>query len=112
MKMIRVYRNANCAKCARFAGILPFIDWFGRVDASTEAPNTGPLRLGEVVVEELASGRILGGANGIELISRHIPAYAPLRLLLRVPAFRSYVEQEVSGRDGDACVVKTPAGKA
>ncbi len=98
MKVIRVYRNPHCAKCARFAKTLRFVDWFDRVDASIEDPKTGPLRLGEVVVEELSSGRILAGASGIELISRQIPAYAPLRVLLKVPAFRRYVEREVSGK--------------
>jgi len=112
MKIIRVYRNPHCAKCARFARILPFVDWFDRVDVSTETPKTGPLRLGEVVVEELSSARILTGANGMDLIWRQIPAYAPFRPLLRVPAFRRYIEQEVGGCDGDARAVKTPAGEA
>ncbi len=107
MKTIRVYRNAHCAKCALFARLLPFVDRFHRVEPSTEPPKSGPLRVGEVVVEELASGEILHAANGIELIARQIPAYAPLRLLLKVPAFRRYVEREVSGSDADACRVKS-----
>ncbi len=54
MTLIRVYRNPECAKCARFARVLPFVDWFHRVDASTETPRTGALRLGEIAVEELS----------------------------------------------------------
>jgi hypothetical protein len=104
MKTIRVYHNAQCARCARFAKAYPFVDWLGRVEVSTEVPRTGPLRVGEVVVEDLASGRIFTGAEGIELIARNIPAYLPLRLLLKVPAFRRYVEREVSG---DACDVQS-----
>lgn len=50
MKRIRVYRNPDCAKCARFAAAHRFLDWLDRVDASTEASKTGPLRLGKVVV--------------------------------------------------------------
>jgi hypothetical protein len=73
------------------------------VDFSTEPTKTGSLQLGEVVVEDLASGRIVTGADGIELICRHIPAYAPFRLLFKVPAFRRYVEQDVSGCASDAC---------
>ena len=97
MKTIRVYRNPDCAKCARFAKAAEFLDWLHRVDASTQTPPTGPLRLGEVVVEDLSSGRILRGADGIELIFQNIPAYAILRPLFAVPAFRSYIDKEVSG---------------
>jgi len=75
------------------------------VDISTETPRSGALRLGEVVVEALGSGRILGGADGIELICRHIPAYAPFRLLFLVPAFRRYVEKDMGGCDGDVCAI-------
>jgi hypothetical protein len=106
MKRIRVYRNPDCAKCARFAKVAQFLDWFDRVDLSTETPKIGPLRLGEVVVEELESGRIFGGARGMELIWQNIPAYAPFRLLLWLPAFRRYVEREVSGCDREADKVK------
>jgi hypothetical protein len=105
MKRIRVYRNADCAKCARFARVGLFFDWLDRLDASTETPTTGPLRLGEVVVEDLSTGRILKGAEGIDLIFRNIPMYAPFRLLLRVPSVCRYVEKEVSGCEGDACEI-------
>lgn len=105
MKTIRVYRNPDCAKCARFAKAGLFFDWLKRLDASTDTPKTGPLRLGEVVVEDLSNGRMLRGAEGIELIFRNIPVYIPFLLLLKVPPLRRYVEKEVSGCDGDACEV-------
>ena len=105
MKRIRVYRNPDCARCARFATAHRFLDLLDRVDASTDTPKTGPLRLGEVVVEDLATGRIIRGAPGIELIARNIPAYAAMRLLLKVPAFRRYVDKEVSACGGDACSI-------
>jgi hypothetical protein len=103
--MIRVYRNPDCARCARFARVARFFDWFDRVEHSTEAPRTGPLSLGEVVVEDVSDGRILRGAEGIELIWRHIPVYAPFRLPFKVPAFRRLVDKGVSGCGGDACAV-------
>ncbi len=103
MKKIRVYRNPDCARCAMFAAAYRYLDWLDRVEASTDAPKTGPLQLGEVVVEDLATGQIIRGAEGIELIARNIPAYAPLRLLLKLPVFRRYVDKEVRGCGGDAC---------
>jgi len=59
MKMIRVYRNSDCAKCASFARVHRFFDWRQRLDLSTETPRSGSLRLGEVVLEDLGSSRIL-----------------------------------------------------
>jgi hypothetical protein len=76
MKRIRVYRNAHCAKCARFARAGHFFGWLDRMDVSTETPTTGPLRLGEVVVEDLSSGRIKKGAEGIEQKHRRHPRVA------------------------------------
>jgi hypothetical protein len=110
MKTIRVYRNAQCATCARFARVARFFDWLDRVDLSTETPKTGPLRLGEVVVEELSSGRILRGAEGMDLIWRNIPVYAPFRLLLRVPSFRRFLEKNVGGCKDNTCQVSSKPG--
>jgi hypothetical protein len=97
MKIIRAYRNPDCAKCARFERVARFFDWLDRVDFSTKMPRNGPLLMGEVVVEDLASGRSLKSAEGIKLIGRHIPVYMPFRLLFRVPAFRRLVENNVGG---------------
>jgi len=38
----------------------------------------GPLRLGEVVVQDLRSGETLRAAAGFTLLCRQIPAYRPL----------------------------------
>ena len=104
-KTVRIYRNPDCAKCERFAGVHHFFDWHGHLDLSTEPPGTRPLRLGEVVVGDLATGTILRGAAGIELICREVPAYAPFRLLFRLPSFRRYVDREVAGCDDNSCLV-------
>jgi len=103
MRRIRIYRNPDCAKCARYARLHERLDWFGRVENSTAPPPTGPLAMGEVVVEDLATGRILRGAEGLELICRNIPAYAPLRLLLKLPAIRRAADEEMAGCGGEAC---------
>ena len=103
MKSIRIHRNPDCAKCARYAAAHRLFDWLGRVDVSTESPRTGALRLGEVVVEKLGTGTILRGADAFAEICRNIPLYAPFRLLLRVPAFRAFVDRDMSGCGGKAC---------
>ena len=50
-------------------------DWFGRYEDSTRSHPIGPLSLGEVVVQDLASGQIYPGVEGFRLLSQHIPAY-------------------------------------
>jgi hypothetical protein len=104
MKRIRIHRNPHCAKCARYARLHARLDWFGRVENSTAVPPTGPLAMGEVVVQDLRSGRLLRGVTAARRIAAEVPLYAPLRLLLRIPAVARAVEREMSGcNDGAAC---------
>ena len=105
MKTIRVYRNPDCRKCARFARVGHVLDWRDRLETSTATPMTGPLRPGEIVVEELASGNFHRGAAALDLIARQIPLYAPVRLLLRFSSFRRYIDRELSGCGGASCEI-------
>jgi hypothetical protein len=100
MKRIRIYRNPDCARCARYARLHERLDWFGRVENSTAVPPTGPLAMGEVVVQEVASGRVLQGLEAARRITREIPAYAPFRLLLRIPALAEAADKEMRGCGG------------
>ena len=105
MKTIRVYRNPYCRRCARYARVGHMLDWRDRLETSTAIPETGPLRPGEIVVEELASGKFHRGAAALDLIVRQIPLYAPVRLLLRVSSFRRYIDRELSGSGGASCEI-------
>jgi hypothetical protein len=109
VKRIRLYRNPRCTRCARHARAHKLFDWFGRLELSTTTPATGPLGLGEVVVRELSTGRVLGGTDALELICRQIPVYAPMRLLLKFPALRARLGRE-SGYEGAACEIPTRRG--
>ena len=100
MKTIRVYRNPDCRRCARYARVGHALDWRDRLETSTATPETGPLRPGEIVVEELASGKLHRGAAALDLIVRQIPLYAPVGLLLRFSSFRRYIDRELSGSGG------------
>ena len=104
MRRIRIHRNPGCAKCARYACLHERLDWFGRVENSTAVPPTGPLAMGEVVVQDLRSGRVLQGVTAARRIAAEIPLYAPFRLLLRIPAIARAADREMSGcNDGSAC---------
>ncbi|EDY21660.1 hypothetical protein CfE428DRAFT_0905 [Chthoniobacter flavus Ellin428] len=66
--------------------------------------------MGEIVIEDYATGKIHRGVEGVELIYRNIPLFMLLRPLLKIPAFRRYVDREVRGCNGDACAVTPKTG--
>ena len=103
MKRIRIYRNPACAKCARYARMHERLDWLGRIENSTATPASGPLTMGEVVVEDLTMGELLHGAAALAAICRQIPAYAPLRVLLKIPAVRRAADKEMDGCNDGSC---------
>ena len=63
MKRIVIYRHPECKKCARMARLHHLFDWFNRVAVVTTTPRTGPLQMGEIIVEDLATGRFLAGGS-------------------------------------------------
>jgi len=107
MKTVRVYRNPECPKCARYAAWHRRLDWLGRVDTSTSIPRGGPLRMGEVVVEDLRSGQIHGGADGFELLAHQVPAYWPLLPLLHVRFMRRRIDREMRGACDSTCEIRS-----
>lgn len=103
MKAILLYRNPDCAKCAGYARMHHRLDWLNRFEDTTEVPATGPLRLGEIAVKDLATGETLKGVGCFRLLCKNIPAYWPLLLLFHLPAFRRSVEREIGGCSGESC---------
>ena len=105
MSAIRLYRNPDCGKCARIAQVHHRLDWLHRFEDSTEVSPLGPLRLGQIVVQDLRNGVAHGGAEGFALLCRQIPAYWPLLPLLWVRPFRRYVERETGGCEDGSCAL-------
>jgi hypothetical protein len=103
MATVRLYRHRDCARCARFARWHHRLDWLGRFEDATGASPLGPLRKGEVVVQDLRSGHTLRGAEGFALLCRQIPAYWLLLPALRLPTVRRAIEHELGGCAGDRC---------
>jgi hypothetical protein len=103
LKTIRLYRNPECVRCASLARMHHRFDWLNRFEDTTEIPSTGPLNIGEIAVQNLASGETLKGVECFKLLCTQIPAYWLLLLLFPLPAFRRYIEREVGGCDGAAC---------
>ena len=110
MKRIILYHHPDCARCRRIARVHRFFDWLGRVQASTAIPPTGPLRLGEIAVEDARTGETIRGVDAVREVFRNIPAYAPLLPLLRIPMVARRVDREVRGCSEGGCSV--PGSKA
>lgn len=103
MKRILIYRNPHCLKCARIARLHHAVDWFNRIADTTTTPPTGPLRMGEIVVADLRTDRILRGADGVRLVYRQAPIYWLLLPLLWIPPLRAWIDREVRGGNDDSC---------
>lgn len=103
MSTVRIHRNPDCTRCARYARRHRRLDWLARVEDSTQSPFERPMRMGEVVVRDLRNNRLHAGADGIALLARQVPAYWPLLPLLWIPTVRRAVERDVAGDCGDAC---------
>lgn len=102
MKTIRIYRNPRCPRCARLAALHLRLDWLRRIEDST-APPAGrtPLRMGEIVVENLRTGALLEGAQAVRAIARSVPLYWPLLPLLGVPFVARRADAEARGCELD-----------
>ena len=105
MKRIVIYRHPECEKCARMARLHHLFDWFNRVAVATTTPPAGPLQMGEIMVEDLANGRFLAGAEGLKLICRQIPLYWLVLPLLWIPAVRARADQETRGSANGSCQI-------
>jgi hypothetical protein len=105
MKTVRIHRHPDCARCARHARRHRRLDWLGRVDDSVQSPFERPMRMGEVVARDLRDGRLHGGADGMALLARQVPAYWPLLPLVAIPPVRRAIERDVAGDCGDACTL-------
>jgi hypothetical protein len=66
-------------------------------------PRTGPLRVGQIVVEDLRTGEILSGARAVEAIFRQVPAYWPVLPLLKIPFIRRKAAADADACKNDAC---------
>jgi hypothetical protein len=110
MAAITIHHNKDCARCRKIARVHRFFDWLDRVEVSTADPVTGPLRPGEIAVEDLRTGATYKGVKAVRLIFRQIPAYWPILPLLRVPFVARRVDREVRGCTDGGCGVPAVTG--
>ena len=105
---VRIYRNPRCERCRKIARWHRKLDWLGRFESSTGLPPDGvPLRLGQIYVEDVAHGRRVRGAAAFALLARHLPLYAWMLPLLRIPALRRRVAAEMDAPGVEDCQAPT-----
>jgi hypothetical protein len=105
MRRVTIFHNKDCARCRKIARVHRVMDWFGRVQTSTADPPTGPLVPGEIAVRDERTGEMFVGVSAVDRLFREIPAYWPLRPLLRVPAVARKVDRDVRGCGDGSCAV-------
>ena len=99
MTRIRIYTRSDCPSCLRHVRMHLFFDWLHRIVISTAVPPGGPLAMGETMVQDLDTGKLVRGAAALDCICKHIPLYLPMRLLLRIPAVWRKADMAMAGRD-------------
>jgi hypothetical protein len=103
MKRITLYRHPDCVRCGKMARVHAFFDWLNRVDCTTEEAPSGPLRMGEIEVREIATGLTFKGVAAVRKVARQIPAYWPLLPLLYLPPVARKIDAMVSGCEDGSC---------
>jgi hypothetical protein len=103
MKAVRIHRHPDCPRCARIARMHHRFDWLDRVEDTTAPPRSGVLRVGQIVVEDLRTGRLHGGAEAVEAIFRQIPLYWLILPLLKIPALRRRATDDANAQGRNAC---------
>lgn len=112
MKRIRIYRHPECRRCARIARTHHRLDWLDRIeDTTVPPPGRAPVRMGEIVVEDLRSGRLLEGLDALRAIWRQVPAYLPLLPLLAIPPLARRADADVRGCTGACELPGTPPAR-
>jgi hypothetical protein len=103
MKKLKIYRHPDCKRCEKIVRLHHQLDWFDRIDDSTQAPNgRPPPRKGEICVQDLGDGRFHEGVHAVRAIFRQVPLYFPLLLLLRIPYFARRADLDARGM-AEAC---------
>ena len=102
---IRLYRHPECQRCAGYARQHHRLDWLHRFEDTTNTPPIGPLRIGEIAVQDLRTAAIFKGIECFRLLCKHIPAYWPLLPLTYLPPVRRKIEVDIGGCVDQTCEV-------
>lgn len=85
MYKVKVYYNKNCKKCNIHAQRIRTFDLFGWVETTTDVPKEGPIDQGEILVEDISSGKTYRNLSGARYYFRFIPIYWLFLPILYLP---------------------------
>ena len=100
MTRVALHYNPNCRACARQAKRTAQLDWFGRVEVTTEDSPLGAVSKGKIVVVDKGNKAVLTGLRATRKICMQIPLYVPFGLLLHLLPMRRIAGKERRGSDG------------
>ena len=103
MRSIKLFYSASCEDCTKLAKQTKKLDWFGKVELSTEVPPSGPLNLGNIAVYHYRSNRVYTGVYATRKVCMYVPAYFIYGLILYFPPIRRFVGRGQVGCNGNAC---------
>lgn len=103
MNGVTLFYNAKCPDCVRQAHRTRKLDWFKRVELSTNASPIGKVPVGEIVVVRNPSGQVYTGAYATRMLCLQVPAYFVFGLALYVAPIRKMFGKDKVGCNGDAC---------
>lgn len=104
MKTLRLYTHPECQRCQRLSRFHARFDWLNRLEHTTETPTCGPLRMGQVIAQDMASGEFMHGHRAMQALCSVIPLYRVFLPLLKLPSIqRSRLDRQLSGCDGGFC---------
>ncbi len=100
--MYTLFYHKDCSDCANQAATTSKLDWFNRIQLSTEEPPTGELVKGEIV---LVSNDGLAFTRGyaIRKICLNIPLYFLWGVALFLPPLLTIASKGKAGCNGDTC---------
>lgn len=102
ISMYTLFYHKDCADCASQAATTSKLDWFNRIQISTEVPPTGELVKGEIVLVS-NDGLVFTRGYAIRKICLNIPLYFLWGIALFFPPLLKMASKGKAGCDGDSC---------
>ena len=103
--LIVLHYNATCPDCARRARRTRRLDWFGRIELSTQPSPLGEVPAGEIVVVDRRRSTVFTGPYATRKVCLQVPLLFLCGLLLYAPFIRRAAGGGAGGCNGDACEI-------
>lgn len=104
--MYTLYYHKDCQDCAKQGAQTIALDWFNRINLSTEIPPTGELVKGEIALIS-DKGQVFTRGYATRKICLNIPVYFVIGVILYFPPFLKIASKNKAGCNGDVCDINS-----